>query len=69
MRRKLVWIDRKSFQGYGCSECAWVFKPSGKPAGKSLDQMKRNYERQRDKHFVAHVCTKPPRGRQTKRLA
>jgi hypothetical protein len=66
MRRKLVWIDRKSFQGYGCSECAWAFKPSGTPAGKSLDEMKQNYERQRDKHFADHVCSEHSRGRKQK---
>jgi hypothetical protein len=65
MRRKLVWIDRKSFQGYGCSECAWVFKPSGNPAGESLDEMKRNYERERDKHFADHVCAERSGGRKT----
>jgi hypothetical protein len=66
MRRRLVWIDRKSFQGYRCSECAWLFKASGMPAGKSLDQMKRNYERQRDKHFADPVCAEHSRGRKTK---
>jgi hypothetical protein len=63
MRRKLVWIDRKSFQGYGCSECAWAFKPLGTPAGKSLDEMKQDYERQRDKHFADHVCAEHSKGR------
>jgi hypothetical protein len=66
MRRKLVWIEKRKFHGYGCSECAWVFKPPGEPAGKSLDEMKRNYERQRDKLFRDHVCTKHSRGRKTK---
>jgi hypothetical protein len=68
MRRKLVWIDRKSFQGYGCSECAWMFKPSGMPAGKSLDEMKQNYERQRDKHFADHVCTEHYKGRRKQKI-
>jgi len=63
MRRKLVWIESRSFQGYGCSECAWVFKSSGTPTGKSLDEMKRNYEQQRDKHFEDHVCAEHPRGK------
>ena len=63
MRRTLVWIERQTFQGYGCSECAWVFKPSGTPTGKSLDEMKVNYEQQRDKHFADHVCAEHSRGK------
>jgi hypothetical protein len=60
MPRKLVWIETQSFQGFGCSECSWVFKPSGVPARGSLDEMKQNYETQRDKEFVAHLCVKHP---------
>jgi hypothetical protein len=56
MRRKLVWIEEQGFRGWGCSECAWVFNPSGRPTGKSLEEMKQNYEQQRDKDFAAHVC-------------
>jgi len=61
MRRKLAWIDEQRFRGWGCSECAWVFNPSGSPTGRSLDEMKQNYERQRDKDFAAHVCAEHPR--------
>jgi rubredoxin len=46
---------------WACSECAWVFNPSSSPTGKSLDEMKRNFELQRDKEFAAHVCNKHPR--------
>jgi hypothetical protein len=60
MRRILVWIDEQRFQGWGCSECEWVFNPSGPPTGKSLDEMKQNYEHQRDKEFADHVCDKHP---------
>jgi len=66
MPRKLVWIEEQRFQGWGCSECAWVFNPSGAPTGKSLDEMKENYERRRDKYFAAHVCTEHPRAMNTK---
>jgi hypothetical protein len=61
MLRKLVWVERQTFQGWACSECAWVFNPVGTPAGKSLDEMKRNYEQQRDKEFASHVCAEHPR--------
>ena len=57
MPRKLVWINIRDFQGYGCSQSAWVFQPSGALVGDSLDKMKRVYEAQRDKEFVAHVCS------------
>ena len=31
MSRKLVWIEQQHFRGFGCSECAWVFKLSVRP--------------------------------------
>jgi rubredoxin len=56
MRRTLVWINEPRFAGWGCSECAWVFNPSGPPRGDSLEDMTRNYEQQRSRDFAAHVC-------------
>jgi hypothetical protein len=56
MSRKLAWIEQPHFRGFGCSECAWVFNPSGPPSGKSFDEMMRNYESQRDKDFRLHLC-------------
>ena len=64
--RKLVWIEKQNFQGFGCSECNWVFKPSGAPLHESLDEMKQKYEGQRDKEFAAHVCAKHSRARTPK---
>ena len=61
--RKLVWIEHDRFRGWGCSECAWVFNPSGAPTGKSFDEAKRNFELQRDKEFTLHVCAKHPRAK------
>jgi hypothetical protein len=61
--RKLVWIEKQNLQGFGCSECNWVFNPSGALASESLDEMKRKYEAQRDKEFAAHVCAKHPRAK------
>jgi hypothetical protein len=63
MRRKLVWIEEQRFLGWGCSECAWVFNASGSPAGNSLDDMKRNYERRRDEEFATHACAEHPEPR------
>ena len=56
MSRKLVWIEQQRLRGWGCSECAWVFNPSGALTGKSFDEAKRNFELQRDKEFTFHVC-------------
>jgi len=39
-----MWIEEPRFQGFGCSECAWVFTPSGAPVGNSFHEMKENYE-------------------------
>jgi hypothetical protein len=61
MHRKLVWVERPNFQGWACTECAWVFTPSGTFTGRSLYEMKENYERERDKEFRAHVCAGRPR--------
>jgi hypothetical protein len=54
--RRLVWVKTTDFQGYGCSQCAWVFQPSGAFVGESLDKMTRDYRVRRDKEFFAHVC-------------
>jgi hypothetical protein len=58
MPRKLVWIEKQNFQGFGCSECNWVFKPSASLIRESLDEMKQKYEAHRDKEFAVHVCAK-----------
>ena len=56
MSRKLVWIEQPRFGGFGCSECGWRFEPSNTPSGTSLDELKQNFELQRDKEFTSHVC-------------
>ena len=64
--RKLIWIGKPRFQGLGCSECAWVFNPSGPPVGNSLDEMVETYKRLRDKEFAIHVCAEHPRPKKAK---
>jgi hypothetical protein len=66
MIRELVWIEQPHFRGWGCSECAWVFNPSSAPAGKSFDEMMRNFELQRDRGFALHVCTDHTRTKSTR---
>jgi rubredoxin len=54
--RKLVRIEGQSLMGWGCSECSWVFHPSDPPIGKSLDEMKRNFQMQLSQEFECHDC-------------
>ena len=61
MRRKLVWVERQDFQGWACTECAWVFKSSWPLVGKSIDEMKTEFGHHRDKEFASHVCAEHPR--------
>jgi hypothetical protein len=58
--RKLVWVEGQRVEGWGCSECAWVFKPSGPAIGISLDEMKRNFQMQLSEEFASHACAKRP---------
>jgi hypothetical protein len=58
MARKVVWIEKENFLGFGCSECGWRFRPSQQLMVGSLDKMKKEYEAQRDKEFAAHTCVK-----------
>jgi len=70
MRRELVWVEKRNFQGWACTECAWVFKPSGTFTGRSLDEMKENYEQQRDKEFnlTSVPSTREPKGIRTSQI-
>ena len=61
MRRGMVWVETEGFRGWACSECAWKFNPSGVPAGNSIDEMKQNYERERNREFASHLCAGHPR--------
>ena len=64
-RRKLVRVEIQNFQGWVCSECAWVFKPSGPLGGDSIEEMKMHYQQQRDKEFASHVCERYPKSPKT----
>ena len=64
--RTLIWMEELRFQGWGCSQCAWVFSAAGRPDGQSLEEMGENFERLRDKEFAGHVCVEHPRAKLTK---
>ena len=57
---EMVWVERGSFVGWACSQCAWEFTPSKIPTGNTIAEIKQNYERERDKEFASHVCAKHP---------
>jgi hypothetical protein len=59
--RELVWNEGQNVEGWGCSECAWVFNPSGPRADESLDEMKRTFKTQLSAEFDSHVCAEHPR--------
>jgi hypothetical protein len=62
MSRKLVWVEGQGVNGWeGCSECAWVFIPSGPPLGESLNERARNLDVQLSEEFAAHDCAEHPR--------
>jgi hypothetical protein len=61
LRRKLVWVERPNFQGWACSECAWVFSPPWPLVGNSIEEMKAKFGEERDKEFASHVCAEHPR--------
>jgi len=66
MGRTLRWIENASFMGWGCSGYGWLFKPSGGPNGKSMDEMTRAFVLRRDMDFAAHFCVEHPKQQQDK---
>jgi len=64
--RQLIWIQTPHFLGWGCSECAWVFRPSGPPIGNSLQEMKERYLRRLEEESAAHVCAEHPRAKEAR---
>ena len=61
--RMMTWIKTARIEAWGCSDCEWTFNPSGPPRGSDLDEMKQNYERQREKEYAAHACSEHPKGK------
>lgn len=56
MARTMVWVKR--IEGWGCSDCAWVFVPTGPPIGNTMDEMMQTFSAQRAKEFESHICNK-----------
>ena len=57
MARNLVFVKKSNFEGFGCSECGWVFRPASSGlVGETLENMMDKFEKERDKEFAAHHC-------------
>jgi len=56
MARNLIFVKKPNFEGFGCSECNWVFTPDKEISGLSLELMKKHLEANRDIEFGAHAC-------------
>ena len=63
--RTLTWITETHFYGLGCSQCAWLFRPTGPPMGSSLAEMKENHMQDCNEEFAAHDCAEQPRAKKT----
>jgi hypothetical protein len=61
LAREMVWAERERFEGWACSNCAWIFEASGPLGDGSFEEMKQRYEVERDKAFRSHVCAEHPR--------
>jgi hypothetical protein len=65
--RKLVWVEERSFVGWGCSECAWVFNLlDDLPIRTSLCEIERIFKLQLSDEFASHACAIHPRIRAAK---
>jgi hypothetical protein len=57
MARNLIFVKKPNFEGFGCSECGWVFRPvSSALVGESIENMRDTFKSERDKEFAAHGC-------------
>ena len=56
MPRELKWIEKQDFEGFGCSQCSWVFRSTAPLNGASLGDAIIIFEGERDKAFAAHDC-------------
>lgn len=59
--REMIWVQTENVESWGCSECDWIFKPSGPPHGFAMEDMKQNFEREREQGFKSHVCAQHKR--------
>jgi|KBSMisStaDraftv2_1062788.scaffolds.fasta_scaffold121162_2 hypothetical protein len=59
--RKLVWVEGQKVAGWGCSNCAWVFRPPILPIRNSIQELTTHAQNQLDNEFASHNCAAYPR--------
>jgi hypothetical protein len=69
MTRKLVWIEKPGFGGFGCSECGWRFELSNASAGTTFEDLTANLGLQLDQEFASHVCADHPKADPPKKVS
>ena len=57
MPRKLKFVKLPYFEGWGCSQCNWVFYPPDFIKGNTMNKITRQFELLRDQAFAAHPCS------------
>ena len=62
MGRSLIWITYYQAQGWGCSQCEWMYPI---PSLLSGSEAKDAYDRLANTKFKDHDCTKHPRSTPT----
>ena len=67
--RQMVWIKNARVQGWGCSQCNWIYNPLGPPLGHGMDEMMKNYERERDLEYLLHSCSTHPKPENDRELS
>jgi hypothetical protein len=58
--REVVWIEGPGFAAWSCSACGWVFRVSGWPTARTLEEITQKFKMQLSEEFASHVCAEHP---------
>ena len=56
--RRLVWIEKLNCGGWACSDCGWIFRPSGPFKGESLQEVTEAFQAKLYEEFESHDCSR-----------
>jgi hypothetical protein len=56
MMRRLRWVERAAFSGWGCSKCPRTFRPAGSLGPMSINELVDKTQTQLDEDFLSHDC-------------
>ena len=59
--RHVVFVSDLNKSGWKCSDCEWVFQPSRSMAGRTLAEIRQNFDRDLEEKFIEHVCAEHPK--------